>query len=272
MQKLRRHGKANQMLIAIIPPVVFFSGLMLYNAYKWFVPSPFTVAQTETVEALEVLDGVSATAKNGLPIPQPQSLRNGGSSRLVVSRPAADGAFTLVTGHIWPGFLKEKNSLDQMLHISFSRSSIRVESGGEPVDTVVMLPRTHISPLVVDAPSSLLNVDTQSELFASQTLLPVPAGSATPVKFTSDNGMSVECAFAIGKSGTISFGTTPQMEFSLDSMSSAWIEMPKTYRIQYQAVGAENLEIGLLISTDDGGTEPYTVQMFGEQVATIRRR
>ncbi len=271
-----RRGGVNQVLIAIVPPIIFLAGLLVYNAYKWVVPSAFTVDRTTTVEALEVLDGINPLGKAGLFIPQPQSLRSGGSSRLVVSRAADDGAFILVTGQISASFLQEKIPLDRMLHLQFLRNSIRVESAGESVEAVVLILRTETNPLVVEAPSVDSPVSS-SALFADQSLLPVPAGTTFPTMFVSNNGMSVACSLGEG-SGTIgpvdlsSLVVSSQLEFTLDPESSAWIEMPKTLRFQHTAIGMENPEIGLLIPRDAAGSDPFEIVLLGEPVATIQRR
>ena len=47
--------------------------------------------------------------------------------------------------------------------------------------------------------------------------------------------------------------------------------MPKMYRVQHTAVGTEDLELAIIIPLDDG-TDPFEIMMFGEKVATVRRR
>lgn len=60
-----RRGKVNQLLIATIPPIVFLAGLMLYNAFRFVMPASFSVEKTRSVEALEVIGGMTPLAKMG---------------------------------------------------------------------------------------------------------------------------------------------------------------------------------------------------------------
>lgn len=273
MGKNLRWGKTNQALIAVFPAVLILSGVMVYSAYKWFVPDAFSVVKSRRAEALVVLDGFSCQTKKGLPIPQTQSLRRGGSSRLIISHPAPDGKYLLVSGPISAGYMIEKIPLDTMLHLEFSSSQIRVESGGEEIAAVVMVPRTETTPLVVDAPSMLVAEGEVPPMpFDEDGEIPRPAGAVSGSSFNSDNGMSVQYTGAVGQSGTISLGDVAQLQFTLDESSRAWVEMPRKYRIQHQAVGTSDLEIGILIPQNPANTEPFEIYIFGEKVASVRPR
>ena len=150
-----RAGKSNQALIAIFPIVLILSGLMVYNAYKWFSPDPFIIAKSQRVEALEILGGFMGVAKNGLPIPQPQTVPRGGSSTLVITHPAIDdGPFQLISGRVSASYMIDKIELDRMLQLRINADQIKVESGGEVVDATILVPRTRTEPLLVDAPTS----------------------------------------------------------------------------------------------------------------------
>lgn len=271
MRRAERRGKTNQLLIAIVPPIVFLAGLMIYNAYKFVMPSAMTVDKTRVVEALEVIGRLSPLTSNGLPIPQPQSIRAGGSSVLVVTRPAQDGDYILVTGMVSASFLQDKIGLDKMLHIKLERSNITVESGGESVEAVVLVPRTETEPLTVDDPTTDPDDPAIAKLYKEPKFVTAPAGSISGRTFTSDNGMTVDCQAAFGTSGTLGMPAA-QLHFTLDPDSSAWIQMSHNYRIQHTAIGTEDLEIGLLIPREAPGKESFDVKILGESVATVRRR
>ena len=259
-----RAGKSNQALIAIFPIVLILSGLMVYNAYKWFSPDPFIVAKSQRVEALEVLDGFMGVTRKGLPIPQPQTVPRGGSSTLIITHPVVeDGPYQLIFGRISASYMIDKIELDRMLQLRVNANQIKVESGGEAVEATILVPRTKTEPLLVDAPTSDSPEGEQPEYFVNKILLPAPTGTIEGLSFESDNGMVVE--------GPEDFDFLGQLEFQLDEDSQAWLTMPKMYRVQHTAVGTEDLELAIIIPLDDG-TEPFEISMFGEKVATIRRR
>lgn len=271
MRSCIRHGKVNPVAAALVPPVIFLAGLMVYKAVKVVAPSALTIDKTQKVEAMEVIKGISPVTKKGLEIPQAASLRGGGSSRLVIAHPTENGAFLLVSGTISAGFLGDKIELDKMLHLRFSRSQIEVTSGGEPVDAVMLYSRLETNPLIVDDPNTNPEISVLDLLFANQTLKPVPPGYLKDNYYESDNGMRIEFSMSMGRSGTISLGDVPQLNFKLDPESTAWVEMPRTVRVQHKAIGTEDLKIGILIPQDDG-TEPFVITMLDEEIATVRRR
>ncbi len=271
MRVTARRGKVNPVLVALVPPIVFLAGLMVYKGFRTVVPSAFSIASMQRVEAMEVIKGVSPTTKNGLPIPQNTSLRSGGSSRLVIARPANNGAHLLVSGSISAGFLAEKNELDKMLHFKFGRHSIEVESGGESVDAVLFFSRTETKPLRLDDPNTNPDISVFDLLYNNITLKPVPPGFIEGNKYTSDNGMTIDVSMGLGQSGAITLGEVPQLNISVDSGSTAWVEMPSTVRQQHTAVGSKPLDIGILIPRKAKGSEPFVIKMFGEEVATIPR-
>ena len=266
-----RSGKVNPIAVALVPPIIFLAGLMVYNGFRAVVPEALAISKTQQVEAMEVLKGIASTTKKGLEIPQAASLRAGGSSRLVIARPANDAAYLLVAGTISASFIGEKVELDRMLYLRFSRSALRVESGGKAIDAVLLYARTETNPLVVDDPSTNPEISVFDLLFANQTLLPVPGGMLYSNRYESDNGMKIEVTMSTGQSGAISLTDVPQLNFKIDSESTAWIEMPKTVRVQHKAVGTENLNLGMLIPLDDGGSDPFTISLFNEQVASVNR-
>jgi hypothetical protein len=271
MKKTTRHGKANPMLVAIVPPLIFVVGLMLYSVFKWAAPSPFTIDKVQTVEAIEVIGKISPTTKNGLLIPQAASLRAGGSSRVVVSRPHDRGAFFLVSGFVSAGFIQEKNPLDGMLRLKFGRDRFYVESGGERVDAMLLVPRDETNPLYVDVPNVEVGIDPMTLLFPGDSIGPQPAGILYTDKFESDNGMSIVTTIAIGQSGMMGMAEVPQFNFKLDPSSSGWVEAPRNISLQHKAVGTEDLGIALLIPLESTGDGPLSIVMFGEEVATVSR-
>lgn len=271
MQFSLRAGKVNPILVALVPPIAFLAGLMVYKGFRTVVPSAFSIDSTQRVEAMEVIKGVSPTTSKGLPIPQTTSLRSGGSSRLVIARAASNGAHMLVAGSVSAGFLAEKNELDNMLHFKFSRSNLRVESDGQPVEAVLLFPRTHTEPLRVDDPSTNPEVSVMDLLYANTTLKPIPPGFIEGTKYESDNGMVIQVGMGFGKSGALNLGERSQLNITLDSNSTAWVEMPSTVRQQHTAIGSEPLEVGLLIPLKGSGSGPFVIKMFGDEVATIPR-
>lgn len=268
----QRIGAINPAQLVIFAGMAILCVVLLANAYKFFVPSAYTIDKTDVVEALEVMKGVSPLRKNGVPLAQAESLRGGGSSRLVVTRPAADGAFELATGKVSHGFVAGKLPLDKMLHLAVNANEIIVTCDGQPVQAVLLVPRTETNPLRVDAVSSDPEVDVVSTLFTNQTLLPAPAGTTSPGKFVSNNGMSVDTGLDMGKTGAVSLGEALELAFTIDPLSSAWVEMPRTVRLQHTAVGSEDLLLGILIPRNTPGTGAYKVTMFGEEVASIPRK
>ena len=271
MQASSRCGKVNPVFMAVIPPIIFLAGLMIFNAFRAVVPTAFAVQSTQQVEAMEVIKGISPTTKNGLPVPQAASLRGGGSSRLVIAHPASDGAFLMVSGSVSSGFLADKAGLDKMLHLKFDRSRIQVESGGNPVDAVLFFPRKETNPVVVDDPNTNPEVSVMSLLYSNITLKPIPPGTIEGTTYTSDNGMKIEVEMSMGRSGAISFGDVAQLNIKIDSQSTAWIEASRSIRQQHKAIGTEDLEIGLLLPLKNSGTESFVIKMFDEEVATIPR-
>jgi hypothetical protein len=109
-------------------------------------------------------------------------------------------------------------------------------------------------------------------LYVSSTLQPAPAGTITDGKFTSNNGMVVDAGAAMGRTGAVGLGDSLELTFTLDSLSSAWVEMPRTVRLQHSAVGAENLDLGILIPRSAPGTGPFKIIILGEEVASINRK
>ncbi len=266
-----RRGKVNQLLIATIPPIVFLAGLMIYNAYRFVKPADFSVEKTRAVEALEVIGGVSPLAKNGLPIPQPQSVRAGGSSKLVVTRQASDGDYIMVSGSISAGYLASKIELDKMLHLRLQRRDFRITSDGEEIGAIVLVPRTETNPLVVDDPSTDPNDPAFGNLFVNPSLLSIPAGTATAGQFVSDNGMSVQATPSLGNTGSLGMPAA-QLHFTLDADSKAWVTMPTTYRVQHTAIGSADVQIGILIPRNAGSGGSFEVNILGESVATVSQR
>lgn len=264
-----RFAKVNPVVVAVVPAAVFFSILLIYNAYKVVAPSAFTIAKSEEVEAMEVMQGLKALRSNGVPLAQAESLRGGGSSRLIVTHPARGGGFLLTRGEVSHGFLMDKLELDKMLHLRFARNEIQVLANNKPVDAVMLLARTETTPLRVDAVSPQPDVDIFDTLFANQTLVPVPPGLVTAEKFTSDQGMLIETGMGAGRQGVVSFGDSLELEFTLDPQSLGWVEMPRRMAMQHTAVGGESLLLGVLIPLSQGSRGPFTIQMFGETIATV---
>jgi hypothetical protein len=236
------------------------------------VPSAFSIDKTEVVEALEVIGGLSPLRKNGVQVAQAESLRGGGSSRLVVTHPAPDGAYLLVRGPVSAGFLADKIPLDKMLHLPINSTDISVQSDGQPVSGVMMLlSRTETNPLRADA-SIPDDVDLFDILYVNTILTPAPAGTKTDGKFTSNNGMVVDAGAAMGRQGAVSLGDSMELTFTLDPLSRAWAEMPRTVRLQHTAVGAENLDLGILIPRSAPGTGTFKIFVMGEEVASVKRK
>ena len=177
----------------------------------------------------------------------------------------------LVSGSVSAGFLAEKNELDKMLHFRFSRSNFRVESDGEPIDAVLLFPRTQTNPLRLDDPNTNPEVSVMDLLYTNTTLKPIPPGFIEGTKYESDNGMVIEVGMGFGKSGALNLGEVPQLNIKLDSNSTAWVEMPSTVRKQHTAIGTEPLDVGLLIPLKGSGSGPFVIKMFGDEVATIPR-
>jgi hypothetical protein len=254
MNPRRRWGGINPAQLVVFVGLAVLCIILLANAYRFFVPSALTVEKTEVVEALEVIGGLSPLRKNGVQVAQAESLRGGGSSRLVITRAAPDGEFL------------------RMLHLPVNSSDISVQSDGHPVTVVLLLARTETNPLRADASSPDPNVDIMELLFTSPTLQPAPAGTKGNNKFTSNNGMVVTAGVEMGPSGVVSLGDSLELTFTLDPHSSAWVEMPRTIRLQHSAVGTENLSLGILIPRNAPGTGPYKVFILGEEVASIERK
>ena len=271
MRKTHRLGKVNQLLIAALPPIIFLAGLILYNVFRFVMPAAFSVDKTRKVEALEVMGGISPLSKNGLPIPQPQSLRAGGTSKLVISRPAADGDYLLVSGVLSASFLKSKIELDRMLHLNLSKNDVWVESDGERVEAFVLLPREYDDPLEVDDPTTDPNDPVFYRLYQNPVLLTTPQGSASGGSFFSDNGMEVKCESGTGTTGTLGMPAV-QLLFTMDPDSSAWVTISRNYRVQHTAIGTADLALGVLIPRDAPGEGSFQIVVLGESVASIGRR
>src|SRR5690606_24305319 len=118
MRLPNRVGAANPAPLVIFVCLAVLCAILISNAYRYFVPPPFVVERTEIAEALEVIGGLSPLRQNGLLVAQAESLRGGGSSRLVITHPALDGGFVLVQGSVAAGFLADKIPLDKMLHLA----------------------------------------------------------------------------------------------------------------------------------------------------------
>jgi hypothetical protein len=263
-----RRGKIERVQVILFPPLIFIGGIILYNTYLTFSPPALTIVKTEQVEALEVINRISPNRKNGLLLPQAQSLVGGGSSRLAVARPALDGAFILVQGFVNHTFLYEKSPPDRMFHISIGNRKIRVESDGQPVAAILLLPRYETAPLRIEGIALTPDQEILSRLFTDQTILPVPAGELTGGKFVSNNGMTVDTGIG-ADSSALSLGGIFTLDITIDPESTAWVEMSKNTRVIHMAVGNEDLNIGLLIPHDGDPTKTYQVFMFDEQVATV---
>ena len=261
-------GKIERVQVIMLPPLLFIAGIAVYNAYLWISPPAFLSEKTERVEALEVISRISPHRQNGLAVAQAEPLRGGGSSRVAVTRPAADGAFLLARGAISYAFLMENIQPDKMLHVKLLASDIRVESEGQPVEAVVLLPRHETTPMKIAGISLVPDESVFDRLFSKPTILPVPKGKFTGGSFVSDNGMKVDTGLGSG-GGFLAAGGLISLDVTLDSLSSAWVELPKTHRIQSMVVGGEDLEIGFLIAYDGDLMKSYQVQMFGQQIANI---
>ena len=271
MHLVKRRGEINRLQIILLPPAIFFSGLILYNVYKWFSPSALTINSSKQVEALEIMRGVSPTKKNGLIVDQADSLQAMGNSRLVVTRPAKDGAFRLVSGRIALSYLLEKIGMDRNLRVNLTKNELRVLADGKAVDAVVLLPRNQTDPLRVDAPSLAEDQELTDVIFTNQTLTPIPKGKVEDLKFTGDSGLTVDVGFGVGEASPVSLltgGGGGELHIKLDANSSAWVEAPSTIRVQNTAVGAEDVDIGLLIP-HSGGAKTYEIHISGESVATV---
>jgi hypothetical protein len=271
MKPHTRVGAFNPAPIVIFVGLAILCAILLANAYRYFVPAAFGVEKSEVVEALEVIGGLSPLRKNGVQVAQAESLRGGGSSRLVVTRPAPDGGFLLVRGSVAAGFLSSKIPLDKMLHMAVSASDIVVQSDGQPVTVTLLLSRTETNPVRADA-SVPEDVELFDVLYTNMTLQPAPAGTKTDGKFTSNNGMVVDAGATMGQQGAVSLGDSLELTFTLDPKSSAWVEMPRTVRLQHTAVGAESLNLGILVPRNAPGTGPFKVIILGEEVASINRK
>ena len=262
----RRHGKIDRLQLILLPPCLFFAGVLLYNVFRFVSPPAFAVEGVETVEVLEVVGKLSPLRANGLLCAQAESIEGGGSSRLVIARPAVDGPFLLVRGNVLHGFLVEKVGLDNMLHLKIDTSKIAVEVNGEPVEAILFGPRKETAPLRVANVTVGPEEDVISILYANQTIQPAATGQSSAGNFTGDNGMLVKCGVGVGRGGPANLGEQFELQFTLDELSSAWIEMPKSVRLASTAVGAENWDIGLLIPIDK---RPAQIRMFDEVVATV---
>jgi hypothetical protein len=267
-------GKVNPVLLAVVPPLLFVSWLMVSFAFRLVAPAPFTLDHDSggTVEAIEVLHKIKTTTKKGLLIPQSASLRAAGNSRVVVTHPHPEGDFLLVAGRVSASFLQAQKSLDRMLHLELGRNQLRVESGGETIPVLLLLPRHESNPLYVDVPSVEMGVNPMALLFPDATIGPQPGGVLYSDHFLSDQGMSITATIGIGPSGTMGLGDAAQFNLVLDDESHGWVEAPQTVRIQHTAVGTQDLDIGLLIERDPNGSAPYQIFLFGQPVATVSRR
>ena len=139
------------------------------------------------------------------------------------------------------------------------------------MDAFVLVPRYETAPLYVDVPNVELGVDPISLLFPGDSIGPMPDGVLYTDKFESDNGMSIVTTIAIGKSGMMGMAEVPQFNFKLDSDSSGWVEAPRNISLQHKAVGTEDLGIAMLIPLESAGDGPFSVIMFGEEVASISK-
>jgi hypothetical protein len=268
----RRHplGAVNPAALVVFVGLAILCAVLLVNGYRYLMPSALTVEKTEVVEAIEVIGGLSPLRKNGVQVAQAESLRGGGSSRLVVTHPAPDGAYLLVRGLVSAGFVADKIPLDKMLHLPINTTDISVQTDGQPVNAMLLLSRNE-NPVRADA-SLPEDVELLDILYVNTTLQPAPAGTKTDGKFTSNNGMVVDAGTAMGRQGAVSLGDSMELTFSLDAVSKAWVEMPRTVRLQHSAVGAENLNLGILIPRSAPGTGPFKVIILGEEVASINRK
>lgn len=270
MHRRLRLGAGSPAALVVFVVLAILCLVLAANAFRNLLPSALEVEKTEAVEALEVIGGLTALRKNGVQLAQTESLRGGGSSRIVVTRPAPDGAFLLVRGPVSAGYLADKVPPDKMLHVAVNSADIVVQSDGQPVAVTLLLTRTETKPLRADA-NIPDDVDLAEILFVNTTL-PVPVGTKADGKFTSDNGMVVEAGTALGSTGAVSLGDSLELTFTLDPQSSAWIEMPRTVRLQHSAMGAENLSLGLLIPRNAPGAGPFKIIILGEEVASIKRK
>jgi len=263
-----RCGKIERVQIILLPPLLFIAGIAAYNAFLWISPPACSITKTEKVEALEVISRISPHRKNGLPVAQAEPLRGGGGSRVAVTRPAADGAFLLASGAISYSYLLDNIKPDKMLHVKLSASDIRVESDGQPVKAILLLPRHETTPLQIDGLSLMPDESVFDRIFTKQTIQPVPAGKITGGSFTSDSGMLVDAGVGSGNN-PLSIGGLITLDITIDADSSAWVEIPRTHRIQSMVVGGEDLEIGFLIPYNDDITKSYQVHFLGQQIANI---
>lgn len=189
----------------------------------------------------------------------------------MITRPASEGHYILLTGTISAGYLQDKIELDKMLHLRLQSQDIRVTSGGEPVEAFVLVPRTQTNPLVINDPTTDPNDSAYGNLYTNPVLLSVPEGTTSMGKFTSAGGMTVQANQSLGNTGSLGMPAV-QINFTIDADSSAWVTMPHTYRVQHTAIGMEDVAIGILIPRDTPGEDSFEVVILGESVATVRRR
>jgi hypothetical protein len=66
MRSKRRRGEIGGLQLILLPPALFFTGVILYNAFQWASPSALTIEYVEPVEVLVVVGKLSALESNEL--------------------------------------------------------------------------------------------------------------------------------------------------------------------------------------------------------------
>jgi hypothetical protein len=270
MDRRSLQGAVNSAALVVFMGLAILCAILLAKGYRYLVPPALTVEKAGVVEALEIIGGLSPLNKNGLQVAQAEPLRSGGSSRLIATRSAPNGAYLLVRGPVTAGFLKSKIPLNKMLHLPINNADISVQSDGQQINAIVLLTRSE-NPIRAEA-SLPENVNLSEVLYVNNTLEPIPVGTKADGKFTSNNGMTIDAGTTARQQGPVGLGESVELTFTLDPFSKAWVEMPKTVRLQYSAVGAENLNLGILIPRNAPGRGPFKIMILSEEVASIDRK
>ena len=259
--KNSRSAKIDKAQLLIFPPALIISAILIYQAYKWMVPSALTIEKIEVVDVVQAFRGLTPLRKNGLLFHQSEPMSDGGSSRLLVTRESDQGTHVLVRGRISHGFLGSKIELDKMINLRINTKEFQVEADREPVPFILLTPReTPVEVEIGSMPENMLPEDIAPTQLTGLTV------AEDPNQRVNNADIDVEIQGAAG-GGLMSL----RVEVKFNADARAWIELPGSLRLPSPAVGGEDLHVGFLIPLDSASGR-YAIRLFGDRVARLPRK
>jgi len=261
-----RSAKLDKMQVLIFPPALIISAVLIYKAYRWVAPPALTIDSIEVVDVVQAYRGLTPLRKNGIMFHQSEPLTDGGSSRLLVTRPADEGTHVLVQGRIAHGFLGSKIELGKMINLKINTRKFEVEADREPVPFILLTPRT--TPVQVELGSMLEGV-SQEQIAPTQLTGLVLAED--PNQHVNNSEIEVEFQPSDQGGSAMPGLMSLRMDVKFNEDGTAWIELPRSFHLPSPAIGGEDLEVGFLIPLDSAAEGRYAIRLFGDRVARLPR-